>query len=103
MPHVPRIFAELWREHIQHLRNIAYKIATEYHRNGMQAQLAKGALLELLDAMEEEVQPRLQWLAELDVTISLAEVSEQHGFCRPDLTEENVLEITKGTTIHCAW
>jgi DNA mismatch repair ATPase MutS len=78
-------------------------VATEYRCYGMQAQLAKRALLKLLDAMEEEVQPRLQWLAELDVTISLAEVSEQHCFCRPDLTDENVLQITKGATMRCAW
>ena len=65
----------------------------------LHAELANGALHELLDALVEEVQPSLKWLAELDVTIALAEVSEQHSFSRPVLTEENVLRIDKGARV----
>jgi hypothetical protein len=69
-------------------------------RSVLQAELAKGAILELGDAMAEEVQPSLKWFAELDVTISLAEVSEQNSFTRPVLTEANVLHIDKGVFAH---
>jgi DNA mismatch repair ATPase MutS len=64
----------------------------------MQAQLVKGALSELADAMHEEVQPHLNWLAELDVTIALAEVSAQQNFCKPKVTEDNILSISKGNS-----
>ena len=63
-------------------------------------ELAKDALTELADAMAAEVQPSIQWLAELDVTSALAEVAQQHGFSKPELVEESVLEIDKGVQCH---
>jgi DNA mismatch repair ATPase MutS len=61
-----------------------------------QAQLAQAALLQLQDALEKEVCPSFRWLAELDVVISLAEVSAQNDFTRPVLTERNIINIDKG-------
>jgi DNA mismatch repair ATPase MutS len=80
-----------------HLRTYHRTYALPNHLAAVaQAELAKAALVELADAIAQEVQPCLKWLAELDVTTSLAEVSELNSFTKPELTEENILHIDKG-------
>jgi hypothetical protein len=50
----------------------------------------------------DNVQPCLQWLAELDVCMALAEVSSQQAFSRPHLVDDNVLHIVKGALVAAA-
>jgi DNA mismatch repair ATPase MutS len=53
-------------------------------------------LTSVLEALMDNVQPCLQWLAELDVCMALADVSSQQAFSRPRLVDDNVLHIVKG-------
>lgn len=62
----------------------------------MQAQLSRVALLELHIELQAVLTPNLRWLAELDVTCAMAEVSSEKCFIRPTLTHSNILKIIKG-------
>jgi hypothetical protein len=64
----------------------------------MQAELIMESLGAVLEALIHNVQPCLQWLAEVDVCMSLADVSSQQSLTRPKLVEDNVLQIEKGVT-----
>lgn len=44
----------------------------------------------------DEIQVTARALAQLDVLISLAEVAEQHNYCRPQLARESILKISQG-------
>lgn len=65
-----------------------------------QAQLSRLALLELQEALQPALTPNLRWLAELDVTCAMAEVSCDKCFVRPNLTDANTLKIIKGVLVH---
>lgn len=66
----------------------------------LQAQLSRVALLELQSELQAVLTPNLRWLAELDVTCAMAEVSSEKCFVRPTLTSSNVLKIIKGGFVH---
>lgn len=62
----------------------------------LQAQLARVALLEVQQELHAALTPHHRWLAELDVTCAMAEVSCEKCFVRPVLTTSNMLSIVKG-------
>jgi hypothetical protein len=70
----------------------------------MQQHLARMALLRVQAELEQAMRMNSHWVAELDVTISLAIVSAEKCFVRPHLTRDNILKIVKGVlfSIHPA-
>ena len=54
-------------------------------------------LLQRLTAFQPCLSRAVALAAEVDCLISLAQAARDHGYCRPTLTEDNVLHIKQGT------
>ncbi len=53
-------------------------------------------LIELLNERIADILHTAHLMAEIDLTLGLAEVAVEHGFCRPSVSEDRILEIKGG-------
>ena len=55
-----------------------------------------GALVIELSSYTQAVQSNATIIAQIDTLLSFAQTAEEHSYCRPVVTEENVLDIRQG-------
>ena len=56
-------------------------------------------LLQRLSGFQPCLARAVALAAEVDCLISLAQAARDHGYCRPTLTQDNVLRIKQGTRL----